>query len=237
MTLASFLPHASFTHRPCSCRGGHRAKFDKEIRGIRAAARDASTMTARKLIDELDSATDVDLSELRINSRRSLVSTVGSTPGCYGPYGAYGCYPPSYPSPFPPPPFPPSEINTTCSCTIPFEPEPQPAWLMCKAGTDFNDCCQTIDRDWECTYEPYPSPPSNIGREVNTTCSCIAPPRTEPQPAWLMCKPGTDFNDCCQTIDRDWDCTDLRVQDSNPVPLSCPRSLATHHLQILQLLI
>jgi len=78
---------------------------------------------------------------------------------------------------------------------------------MCKAGTDFNDCCQTIDRDWECTYEPYPSPPSNIGREVNTTCACIVPLRTEPQPAWLMCKAGTDFNDCCQTIDRDWDCT------------------------------
>ena len=43
---------------------------------------------ARKLIDSLDSASDLDLSELKI-SRRSLVSL-----GTYGPYGPYGFYPP-----------------------------------------------------------------------------------------------------------------------------------------------
>ena len=56
---------------------------------------------ARKLIDSLESASDIDLSELKI-SRRSLTAD-----GCYPPYGGYGpAYPPSYPCSPPPAPAP-----------------------------------------------------------------------------------------------------------------------------------
>ena len=51
---------------------------------------------ARKLIDSLDSASDLDLSELKI-SRRSLAAS--------GPYGPYGFYPPPPYGAYAPPPY------------------------------------------------------------------------------------------------------------------------------------
>ena len=74
------------------------SSFDDKISGLRAAAADEASHAARKLIDSLESASDIDLSELRI-SRRSLITA----DGCYPPYGGYGpIYPPSYPCSPPP---------------------------------------------------------------------------------------------------------------------------------------
>ena len=74
------------------------SSFDDKISGLRAAAADEASHVARKLVDSLESASDIDLSELRI-SRRSLIPA----DGCYPPYGGYGpIYPPSYPCPPPP---------------------------------------------------------------------------------------------------------------------------------------
>ena len=63
------------------------ASFDAKIQGLRAGASVESLNMARKLIDNLDSASDLDLSELKI-SKRSLAAGVG----------AYPAYPPSYAS-------------------------------------------------------------------------------------------------------------------------------------------
>ena len=75
------------------------SSFDDKVSGLRAAAADEASHAARKLVDSLESASDIDLSELTL-SRRSLTTTAG---GCYPPYGGYGpIYPPSYPCPPPP---------------------------------------------------------------------------------------------------------------------------------------
>ena len=88
-------PHADM--RGCTCPRSL-SSFDDKISGLRAAAADEASHVARKLVDSLESASDIDLSELRI-SRRSLIPA----DGCYPPYGGYGpIYPPSYPCPPPP---------------------------------------------------------------------------------------------------------------------------------------
>lgn len=70
-----------------------RASFDDKIRGMRTTAQAETAQVARKLIDSLDSASDLDLSELKI-SRRTLAAS--------GPYGPYGNYPPPPPGPYGP---------------------------------------------------------------------------------------------------------------------------------------
>ena len=81
-----------------SFHNGSADSFERKLQGIRQVAQQAETaQVARKLINSLETASDVDLSELRIN-RRALTAD-----GCYPPYSpvypppAYPCYPPVTP--------------------------------------------------------------------------------------------------------------------------------------------
>ena len=74
-----------------------RASFDDKIRGMRSMAQAETAQVARKLIDSLDSSSDLDLSELMISRNRD--DLLLSAPG---PYGPYGNYPPPPPGPYGP---------------------------------------------------------------------------------------------------------------------------------------
>ncbi len=85
--------------------------FSERIRSLRVAAEAEQAQLARKLVDSLDEASDVDLSELKI-PKRSMMTMMnpcgpyGPPPGPYGgPPPPYGGFPPMGPYPgFPCPP-------------------------------------------------------------------------------------------------------------------------------------